>query len=141
MYNEYVEILAKCASEVFSEMAGKEILGSSVRKEDSISEGLELAHIIEYKHMEKDVDGQFILGFGEKEMAISVAKSIGRNMGLESITELDDITVDLLNEFLNTVVGRTISEWDRNGMSVTFSPSSLFYRRQRGITPPYGQRN
>ena len=122
MYTKYVEVLAKHAGQIFKEMTGAEILGVKVKIDERLSEAIPLAHAISYEHLEKDVKGQFILGFANKAMAISVASALAEKLGLSPLEDLDDVAADLLNEFMNIIVGRTISEWDRMGMPVRFSP-------------------
>src|SRR6202007_2862139 len=51
-----------------------------------------------------------------------VASTLARKLNLPQPEELDMLATDLLNEFLNTVVGRAIAEWDKLGFKVRFFP-------------------
>ncbi|MFH1136105.1 MAG: response regulator [Pseudomonadota bacterium] len=122
MYTKYVEVLAKHAGNIFKEMTGAELLGTKVKIDERLGEVMPLAHAISYEHLEKDVKGQFILGFANTAMAVAVASALAEKLGLSPLEDLDEVAADLLNEFMNIIVGRTISEWDRMGMPVRFSP-------------------
>lgn len=124
MYAKYVEVLARHATEIFSDMTGTEVLNTKVKIDERLGLSPPLSHLISYEHLEKAVKGHFILGFDNNDMAISVAAALAEKMGLPSIDDMDEIATDLLNEFMNTIVGRTISEWDHMGMPVKFSPPS-----------------
>ena len=122
MYAKYVDVLAQHAQLVFQEMTGTEILNVQVKIDERISGVEPMVHVIEYEHLEKKVNGSFVLGFASSAMTVSVASALAEKMGLEPVTEIDDIAADLIGEFLNTIVGRAISDWDRMGMPVRFSP-------------------
>ena len=122
MYTKYVDALAQHASKIFSSMTGTEVLSHKVKIDERQSERIPLAHVISYEHMDRPVKGNFILGFASQAVAVSVAAALAENMGLPASEDLDEIAADLLNEFMNTIVGRTISEWDRMGMPVKFGP-------------------
>ncbi|MEW5724648.1 MAG: response regulator [Thermodesulfobacteriota bacterium] len=125
MYTKYVEILAKHATHIFQEMTGTEVLSYKVKIDERVGDSIPLAHTVSYEHMEKSVQGQFVLGFANQAMATAVASALAEKMGLPPLGELDEIAADLLNEFMNTIVGRTISDWDRLGMPVRFSPPTV----------------
>lgn len=126
MYTQYVAALAQHASIIFEEMTGTKIQNTKVKRDERATGGdtVPLAVLISYEHLEQDVTGEFVLGFETKTMAMAVATALAENMGLPPVEDLDEVAIDLLNEFMNTVVGRTISEWDRMGLPVTFSPPS-----------------
>jgi CheY-like chemotaxis protein len=137
MYAEYVKVLARYAEDIFRDMTGVDVLEHKVLPEERLSPGSPYAYVISYQHVEKGVTGQIVLGFANDAMALSVASSLGETMGLPRLEEMDDTAADLLGEFMNTIVGRTISEWDRMGMPVRFSPptATRFAKVQREPTP------
>lgn len=142
MYAKYVSVMAKHAKLVFEEMTGTEVMGYKVKHDDRLSGMAQWVHIISYSHMERAVEGEFILGFDSEDITLAVASALAEKMGLDPTTEMDDITADLINEFLNTIVGRTISDWDRMGMPVKFSPpkfvkSTKFKSDQTVVTEAY----
>ena len=64
--------------------------------------------------------------FPGQKWRLAVATALALKMGVEKPKELDADALDLLGEFMNTVVGRAISAWDRMGVSVEFgAPSTL----------------
>ena len=126
MYDRYVEVLARHATDIFAEMTGTPVVDWKVRTEERFPEQEPFAYAIDYEHQETSVKGQFVLSFANKAMAVGVASALAKKMGLEPVTDLDEVGVDILNEFLNTIVGRTISDWDRMGMPVHFSPPTTF---------------
>ena len=122
MYTKYVEALAQHASQIFTSMTGTDILNVTVKNDERLTEQIPLAHVIDYEHMNKPVKGKFILGFASLDMAVAVAAGLAEKIGAPVPDSLDEIAADLLNEFMNTIVGRTISEWDLMGMPVKFGP-------------------
>lgn len=60
------------------------------------------------------------MGFESLYDALTLSSAIGERLGIGKITEISEDSTDLLNEFLNVVVGRTISEWDKAGLKVKF---------------------
>lgn len=122
MFSEYVNVLAALTKTVFEEMTGTEVLSYEVKPEEHPAEMAPWVHVITYQHMNKGVKGQFILGFADEAMALAVSSALAEKVGLGPLSEMDDMAADVVNEFLNTIVGRTISEWDRMGMPVRFSP-------------------
>lgn len=118
--------MSKCVSSVFQDMSGCGVLGVKIKQtETGGARRLPAAQIITYHHRDDaSVEGHFILGFTEIETAVATADSIGQKMGLPPITAFNDLAVDVLNEFLNTWVGHTISAWERVGMPVVFGPPS-----------------
>ena len=128
MFSEYVEVLARHAKVIFKQMTGTEVLGHKIKiDERQPADTLPLAHVIDYERIDNKIKGQFVLGFGNRVMAVSVAAALAEKMGLDPPEDMDAIAIDLLNEFLNIVVGRTISEWDRLGLPVRFSPPQIGY--------------
>ncbi|HYE85354.1 MAG TPA: response regulator [Vicinamibacterales bacterium] len=121
MYQPFLKSLAKVTSEVFEKMTGTEVLASSVQEDRRHDAHYAAAFTIGYRHLNKGVSGNFTLGFTEEEMAIAVASTIAETMGVEPPKQLDEYAVDLLGEFMNTVFGRVVSEWDGMGFSARFS--------------------
>jgi two-component system chemotaxis response regulator CheY len=122
MFSDYVDALANQTKAVFEEMTGNEVLKYEVKKDQQPAEMAPWVHVITYEHVNKDVEGKFILGFADEAMALAVSSALAEKVGLEPISEMDEMAADVVNEFLNTIVGRAISDWDRMGMPVKFSP-------------------
>lgn len=81
---------------------------------------LPFAHIIRYQDPKNKLNGEFVLGFQSIHDALKLASAIAERLGLPAFDKVSEDSIDLLNEFLNIVVGRTISEWDAQGLKVNF---------------------
>jgi CheY-like chemotaxis protein len=122
MISQYLTILAKWCKTIFCEMTKTEVIDVKIKRDERPKEIYALAKIIPYEDMDKKLKGSFILGFTDESMAILVASAIAENLELPPITQMGDVASDILNEFTNIIVGRTISEWDTLGFKVKFSP-------------------
>jgi len=126
MHLTYVKILAEVFKRIFGETTGIPVLSASTEKGSLDAGKLPVAQVIEYQGRENPLKGYFILGFSKPEMALMIAAALAERMGLPKPEKINSVAIDLLAEFMNTVVGRTISAWDRKGIQVSFGvPSSL----------------
>ena len=141
-FEKYVEIMSKCVSRVFQDMSGCGVLGVKINKTKTGEARLPAAQVITYHHRDDaSVKGHFILGFADIETAVATADTIGQKMGLPPITTFSDLAVDVLNEFLNTWVGHTISAWERIGMPVVFGPPSSLRQADLNVVPGFTNEN
>jgi CheY-like chemotaxis protein/CheY-specific phosphatase CheX len=125
-YNKYLRPLARACVKVFEEMAKMKINSSEVKSNinnPNIKDYL-AAVTVSYKDEEEKLEGNFVLGFSDKDMATKLATAIAKNMRLPPLEEFDDMTQDILSEYMNTVVGQTVAEWDEMGLSVAFSSAN-----------------
>lgn len=122
MARKYVDALADCAKRIFEEMAATEVVEIVVKQEERLVDRLAVATVITYRDEERNVDGQFVLGFTDETSATLVASAIAERMGDPPFENCDELAVETLNEFMNTVVGHTITEWEELGLSAHFSP-------------------
>lgn len=122
MFKEYIDILGQCSKDVLKEMASIDIADVKVSKDEKPKKTHSIAHSIHYVDFDDKLEGDFILGFADEAIAIAVASGIAKTAGLTPFKQLDETALDILNEFLNTVVGHTISAWDKKGWNVRFSP-------------------
>lgn len=126
-YEKYLRILANVARQVFEEMAGKRT-ESFVVKPSKTGDPSEYAVgiAIPFDEETETLSGKFLLGLKDKAKAAQLASAIASNSGLPKITAFDEIAADILHEFMNTVVGRTMTAWDKLGLSASFgTPESL----------------
>lgn len=130
MYVKYLETLSSCLLGVLRQLTHIGQARVKVQKGEPPSGGLPVAQVIEYQGRESPLRGFFVLGFPTQEMALTLANALGAKMGLAASQTMDQTALDLLGEFMNTVVGRTISAWDRLGMPVTFGPPSPLQQAQ-----------
>lgn len=121
MFTEYINILGECSKDILINMANINIGSVKIRKDDLLKATYSIAHTIKYNDFDEKLKGNFMIGFDET-VAILVSSAIAENLGLTPIKQFDETAADIINEFLNTVVGRTISEWDKKGLNVRFSP-------------------
>lgn len=133
MFTEYINILGECSKDILIKMANIDIGSVKIRKVERTKETYSIAHAIQYDDFDEKLKGDFIIGFDET-VAISLASAIAENLGLTCIKQFDETASDIINEFLNTVVGRTISEWDKKGLNVRFSPPVSLTNRNINIS-------
>ena len=120
MYTKYLQILARWCADVFQDMANTPVVATKIKKDERLLTDITVAHVVEYESLDDTLKGYVMLGFNNKTMAVLVASAISEHMGFPPVTELDDRAKDILGEFVNTFIGRTISEWDQLGMPVRF---------------------
>ena len=118
MFRNYIDILSDCSKNILKDMGNIDIFDVTVKQEKSLSATYSMVHSIHYEDSKKKVNGEFILGFVNDLEAKSLAVAIAENIGLSAIENFDDIVSDVINEFLNTVVGHTVTEWGKNGLIV-----------------------
>jgi len=122
MYERHIEVLGLICSNVFQSMTSTEVVQVTSKRDQRADARYTVAFHIKYENMEKRIEGKFTLGFTETEMAVAVASPLAETLGLPPPTELDETTVELLSEFLNTVVGHAVAAWDKIGFKVRFFP-------------------
>ena len=134
MFNKNIDVLAKYSKNILKDMANVDISDVTIKQEKSLSATYSIAHSIHYEDSKKKVKGEFILGFVDDSKAIPIAVAIAENIGLSGIDKFDEIASDIINEFLNTVVGHTTTEWCKNGLSVSVSPAVVSQNKQINIS-------
>lgn len=122
MEARYLTVLAECCKDVFQEMTKTEVLNVKIKRDERLKEIYAVALVVPYEDFPGKVAGNFLLGFSDERMATLVAAAITENFGLPPLTHFDDTARDVLNEFMNTIVGHTITGWDKMGFRVKFSP-------------------
>jgi CheY-like chemotaxis protein len=134
MFNKYIDSLSKCSKDILKNMANIDIVDVKIKQKKPLSVAYSVAHSIQYEDFENKVKGDFILGFADDSEAITIASAIAKNIGLAQIEQFDEIASDIINEFLNTVVGHTITEWDKKGLNVRFSPPVVLQKKEINIS-------
>ena len=61
-------------------------------------------------------------GFNEERMAVKLAGAIAEHTAMPAVSRMDDMATDILFEFMNTVAGKVITDWDQSGMTTDFLP-------------------
>ncbi len=119
-FDEYIDILINSCKTSIEQMTGIKVNAFEKRSVFKQQGPLPFAHIISYTDSDKEIDGEFVLGFESVHDALKLASGIAERLGIGRFDKISEDSTDLLNEFLNIVVGRTISEWDSLGLSVKF---------------------
>jgi len=122
-YEDYIKIMAKNCFQVFEDMSHQQPVGVSIEEVQPpyTAADYTTAIVIPFKNREKNIEGRFILGLHDEEMAVVLASAIAEKMGLPAVDSLNDLATDILSEFMNTVAGMVITEWDKLGLSADFS--------------------
>jgi two-component system chemotaxis response regulator CheY len=134
MLTKYIDIVTKCSKDVLKMMADINIANVQAKQEETSLRTYSIAHSIKYEDLDNKVNGNFILGFADESEAIHIASAIAKNIGLEPIGKFDETAADVLNEFLNTVAGHIITEWDKLGWNVRFAPPAAFQNKDVTIS-------
>ncbi len=119
-FNEHINILIDAYKTSIEQMTRLKVTGSEIRQTLKEKNVLQFAHIISYTDYDNKVEGEFVLTFDSIQDALKLASAIAQRLGMGKLNEIGDDSTDLLNEFLNVVVGRTISDWDNIGLKVKF---------------------
>jgi len=122
MEAELLAVLANCCKNVFREMSKAEVRNVSIRKDERLQENYAIAQFVRYEDFPGKVGGYFLLGFPNEPMAIVVASAIAENYGMPPINHFDDTAKDILKEAMNTIIGHTVTGWDKMGFRVRFIP-------------------
>ena len=83
MFNDYVDVLAKCTKDILKKMAGIAITNTKIKKEKSLSMEYVVAYSIQYEDLENKLKGDFILGFSDESEALYVASAIAEKNGFK----------------------------------------------------------
>ncbi len=106
-FEKQADILAQHSAEVFQTMANTKVMGVKVRADERIKSKYAVAVLVPFEHLRNKIKGNFILGFQDERMAMFVAAAIAENLGAPPVNEFDETAEDVLNEFVNTIIGHT----------------------------------
>lgn len=122
--DSYIKTMAENCFQVYQEMTGQKALGINLDKFEPPYAPIsyKIAVVIPYANKAENFEGRFILGFNDERMAVSLAGKIAEHTGMPVIDQMDDLATDILFEFMNTVAGKVITEWDKFGMTADFFP-------------------
>jgi two-component system chemotaxis response regulator CheY len=109
---------------VYEEMTSQSAIGTKVDKIEPpfVSARYKTAIVIPFENKKEKIDGRFVLGFNDEQMAIRLAAAIADSTGMPAVDEMDEMARDILFEFMNTVAGKVITDWDNLGLAADFSP-------------------
>ena len=116
--------MAENCYQVYQEMTGQNALGIKVDKLEPpfALASFKIAIVIPYENKAECFEGRFVLGFSEEHMAVKLASAIAEHAGMPAEERMDEMATDILFEFMNTVAGKVITEWDKFGMTADFLP-------------------
>jgi CheY-like chemotaxis protein len=134
MFNKYIDILSNCSKNILKQMGNIDISYVTVKQEKSLSTTYSIAHSIHFEDSKNKLKGDFILGFVDDSEAIPIAAAIAENIGLPPIEKFDEIAPDVINEFLNTVVGHSRTECYKEGLYVSISPPVVSRNKKINIS-------
>lgn len=122
MEAELLAVLAECCQDIIGEMSQTRVRNVSWRKDERLLENYAFAQFVRYEDFPGKVAGFFVLGFPSEATAVAVASAIAENYGLPAIRDFDDTAKDILHEAMNTIIGHTVTAWDKMGFRVRFIP-------------------
>jgi len=142
MNADYLNILAEHCKKNFQEMTKTAVVNVTIKRDERPNEIYAIAKVLSYEDMNQQVNGSFSLGFTDEANAVLIASAISTSMGLPPVTAMGEVTSDILGEFINIIMGNTITDWDKLGFRVRFStPTSLEYaaikQKSSGETEAY----
>lgn len=120
VFDDHIGILAKCFNTVFENMTNFHASGLRVAQKEWPTATFAVGQAMPFEISEKKENGEFVLGFADKEMAVFIASMIAGNMGLPPVTSFGETASDILGEFLNIMAGGVLQEWDKIESEVRF---------------------
>lgn len=126
-FDNQIKAVAETYYQIYEEMTGQPAEGINFDKIEPpyAIEGFKKAIVIPYENKKENFEGRFVLGISDETMAVKLAAGIAENAGMPTADRMDDVVTDILFEFMNTVVGKVITVWDKMGLTANFSPPSL----------------
>ncbi len=123
-FEGYIKTMAELCTLIYEEMTGLPTEGVKIEALESPYTDLayKTAVVIPYENKVEFFEGRFILGFNDQEMAVKLAAAIAQKAGMAAVDQMDDMVTDILFEFMNTVAGQIITEWDNMGLGAEFHP-------------------
>jgi CheY-like chemotaxis protein len=123
-FESQIKVVAETYYQIYEEMTGHSVREITFDKIDSpyAIEGFKKAIVIPYENEKENFEGRFVLGISDETMAVKLAAGIAENAGMPAVERMDDTATDILFEFMNTVVGKVITVWDKMGLTADFSP-------------------
>ncbi len=122
MFEDHIGILAKCFNTVFENMTNFHTSVLRVAEKEWPAATFAVGQAMTFEIPEKKENGEFVLGFADKEMAVFIASMIAGNMGLPPVIRFGETAFDNSSEFLNIMVGSVLQEWEKIKPEVKFGP-------------------
>jgi CheY-like chemotaxis protein len=127
-FDDFIKVTAEKLYQVYREMTGKSAKGIDIQRTmpPYTVERYHPAIAIPYENKAQGFEGCFVLIFDKEDPAVELAAAIGRYMGMPAVEKMDEGAISILLEFMNTVAGKVITEWEALGRQADFgSPKYL----------------
>lgn len=120
----YIKVMAESCFQIYEEMTGHSVDGVKIDALEPPFSAVNYknAVVIPYERTDAFLDGRFILGFNDQTMAVKLVSAIAEKAGMALDDSMNDMVTDILFEFMNTVAGKVITEWDDLGLDAEFFP-------------------
>lgn len=120
----YIKVMAESCFQIYEEMTGHTAEGVRIEALEPPFSAFtyKTAVVIPYERTDTLLDGRFILGFNDEAMAVRLASAIAGKAGMALDDAMNDMVTDILFEFMNTVAGKIVTEWDDLGLDAEFFP-------------------
>ncbi|MFH1139954.1 MAG: response regulator [Pseudomonadota bacterium] len=115
MFSEFVDILAAKAGHCYSEMTGGKVIGSLVREARENARDFSAARVTSFEFVPAGMMGRMVIGLCDAKEALDSARAMADAFSCPPPASLNGNAVDLLSEFLTTVVGASALELERRG--------------------------
>lgn len=122
MVIEYLKILAQTCKTFFQDMTHTPVVSVTVKREQRLSETYAVALTCAFEGQNAPLEGEVTMGFVDEGAACLSSAAIAEHMNQPTCKKLDEASVDVLAEFLNTVMGHTITQWEEAGLVANFQP-------------------
>lgn len=127
-FDDFIKVTAEKLYQVYREMTGKSAKGIDIQR---VMPPFALvryhpAIAIPYENKAQGFEGRFVLVFDKEDPAVKLAAAVGRHMGMPAVEKMDEGAISILLEFMNTMAGKVITEWEALGRPADFdSPKYL----------------
>jgi hypothetical protein len=121
----FAEILGRHTAEVIQRASGLIPKETRIDSRPQNPPLCELAVRIDFKGRlgQSKVGGYVLCGFVRQDQSRPILEAMARHLHLdEGLIDSPDGPINLLNEFLNIVIGLTGAEWAEQGFEMNFSP-------------------
>ncbi|MBF0299542.1 MAG: response regulator [Oligoflexia bacterium] len=113
MKEKCLNVVSDAIQEIIQKMTSLNVVDLDVQINSNKTLALPFSYIISFFSEDKKISGDFILGFPDKGMALSLASSMAQNLNLSALDNFDDFSNDLLLEFTNILTRKIILNWSK----------------------------
>jgi len=118
--NRRLKSLTDACQSTVQQLSNLEVFDVQLKVDQNEMGVYPLAHVINYRQIAHQLNGEMILAFADENDALRLASAIGEQLGASEFTAHNNDATDTLNDFIKIVFGKTISEWNKLGASTEF---------------------